>query len=79
MKLIAGMGLAAATLVAIAGQAAPAWAHVTTDPASTPQGGEITLGFRVPNEVTSANVIKVDIAFPTDHPLLGVDTEPTLG
>jgi uncharacterized protein YcnI len=59
--------------------AAPALAHVTTDPSSAPQGGEITLGFRVPNEVTAANVTKVDVAFPTDHPLLGVDTEPLPG
>ncbi len=61
------------------GLAAPAFAHVTTDPSSAPQGGEITLGFRVPNEVTGANVVRVDIQFPTDPPLLGVDTEPVPG
>ena len=57
----------------------PASAHVTTDPGSAPQGGEITLGFRVPNEMAAANVTQVQIAFPTDHPLLGVDTEPIAG
>lgn len=61
------------------GLATPAFAHVTTDPSSAPQGGEITLGFRVPNEEASANVVKIDIAFPTDPPLLGVDTEAVPG
>ena len=76
IKMLAGTGLALALLL---GWAAPALAHVTTDPSSAPQGGEITLGFRVPNEEASANVVKVDIAFPTDPPLLGVDTEPVPG
>jgi uncharacterized protein YcnI len=76
LKLLAGAGLGAALLIAAAG---PAFAHVTTDPSSAPQGGEITLRFRVPNEVASANVVKVDVAFPTDHPLLGVDTEAIAG
>jgi len=76
IKMLAGTGLALALLL---GLATPAFAHVTTDPSSAPQGGEITLGFRVPNEEASANVVKVDIAFPTDPPLLGVDTEPVPG
>lgn len=75
-QLLAGIGAAAAMVV---GLAAPAWAHVTTDPSSAPQGGEITLGFRVPNEVAGANVVRVDIQFPTNPPLLGVDTEPVNG
>jgi periplasmic copper chaperone A len=59
--------------------AAPAFAHVTTDPSSAPQGGEITLGFRVPNEVAGANVVRVDLQIPTNPPLLGIDTEPVYG
>jgi uncharacterized protein YcnI len=73
---MAAAGLAAAMLVGLAG---PASAHVTIDPGSAPQGGEITLGFRVPNEMAAANVTQVQIAFPTDHPLLGVETEPIAG
>jgi uncharacterized protein YcnI len=73
LKGLMGAGVSAAILL---GLAAPAWAHVTVDPETAPQGGEITLRFRVPNEVSNANVVKVDIAFPTDHPLLGVDVEP---
>jgi uncharacterized protein YcnI len=76
LKLLAGIGAAAAIVMALA---APAFAHVTTDPSSAPQGGEITLGFRVPNEVAGANVVRVDIQFPTNPPLLGVDTEPVPG
>ena len=75
-KLLAGAGLAAILLLAMA---APAFAHVTTDPSSAPQGGEITLGFRVPNEVAGANVVRVDLQIPTNPPLLGIDTEPAYG
>jgi uncharacterized protein YcnI len=75
-KILAGAGVAAAILLM---SAPPAWAHVTVDPDSAAQGAEITLRFRVPNEVTNANVTKVDIALPTDHPLLGVAVEPIAG
>jgi len=76
LKLLAAAGVATILVVAVS---APAFAHVTTDPDSAPQGGEITLGFRVPNEETNANVTQVEIDLPTDTPLLGVDTEPLPG
>jgi uncharacterized protein YcnI len=76
LRLLAATATCVATLLA---SAAPAWAHVTTDPDAAPKGGELTLRFRVPNEVTNTNVVKVDIAFPTDHPLLGVAVEPVAG
>jgi uncharacterized protein YcnI len=76
LKVLAGAGVA--TIIVIA-MSAPAFAHVTTDPASAPQGGEITLGFRVPNEQTTANVTQVEIDIPTDTPLLGLDTQPLPG
>jgi uncharacterized protein YcnI len=59
--------------------ATPAWAHVTVDPSSAPKGAEITLGFRVPNEEAAADTVKVQIFFPSDHPLLGVDPEEAPG
>jgi uncharacterized protein YcnI len=72
-----GAGSAAAVLLlAVAG---PALAHVTTDPDSAPKGGEITLGFRVPNEETSATTTRVEFDFPSDHPLLGVDPQAEPG
>ena len=57
----------------------PAYAHVTVDPSSAPQGAEITLGFRVPSEEPTADTIKIQIFFPTAHPILGVDPEPIRG
>jgi uncharacterized protein YcnI len=59
--------------------AGPAWAHVTLDPSTAPKGAEITLGFRVPNEEATASTIKVQIFFPSDHPVLGVDPENAPG
>jgi periplasmic copper chaperone A len=76
LKLMGAVGLAAALVLAAA---APAFAHVTTDPDSAPQGGEITLGFPVPNEETNANNTVVEVDFPTTRPLLGVDPEPIPG
>ncbi len=76
LRLLAGMALCTAMLLA---SATPALAHVTTDPEAAPKGGEVTVRFRVPNEVSTTNVVKVDVAFPTDHPLLGVAVEPVAG
>jgi periplasmic copper chaperone A len=76
LKLLAAAAIAPVIVVAMS---APSFAHVTTDPASAPQGSEITLGFRVPNEETNANVTQVEIDLPTDTPLLGVDTQPLAG
>lgn len=68
--------LAAAVLLASAG---PAFAHVTVDPSSAPKGAEITLGFRVPNEEATASTTEIQIFFPSDHPILGVDPQSAPG
>ena len=52
---------------------------MTVDPASAPQGAEITLGFRVPNEEPNAGTVKIQIFFPSDHPILGVDPQSVPG
>jgi uncharacterized protein YcnI len=75
-KLVVGTITVLAVMVAIAG---PAFAHVTVDPASAPQGAEITLGFRVPNEMANAGTVRVQIFFPSDHPILGVDPQSVPG
>ncbi len=75
-RIVLGAGLIAAVVLGVAGAAS---AHVTTDPDSAPQGGEITLGFRAPNEETAANVVQLEVDFPTTTPLLGVDVEPLPG
>jgi len=76
LPLLVATGVAAAGLLAFA---TPAWAHVTVDPSSAPKGGEITLGFRVPNEEATAATVKVQIFFPSDPPVLGVDPEEATG
>jgi periplasmic copper chaperone A len=75
-RLIVAPAVAAAALVVFAPAAS---AHVTVDPSSAPKGGEITLGFRVPNEMSNADTVKVQIFFPTTNPILGVDPESIRG
>ena len=48
-------------------------------PGTAPKGAEITLGFRVPNEEATASTVKVQIFFPSDPPVLGVDPEEAPG
>jgi uncharacterized protein YcnI len=72
---VAACATAALTIAA----AAPAFAHVTVDPATAPKGAEITLGFRVPNEEAAASTVKIQIFFPSDHPILGVDPQSAPG
>jgi uncharacterized protein YcnI len=54
--------------------AAPAFAHVTVDPPSAPQGATVRLSFLVPNEEPRATVTKLQILFPTppETPIPGV-------
>jgi uncharacterized protein YcnI len=73
-----GVGGALA-VVAVLGFAGVAGAHVTVDPSTAPKGGEVTLGFRVPNEEPAATTVQLQVVFPSDHPILGVDPEPTPG
>jgi uncharacterized protein YcnI len=74
------LGAALVVFLAAALSFSPAaGAHVTVDPASAPQGAEITLGFRVPSEEATADTVKVQIFFPTAHPILGVDPAPIRG
>ena len=60
--------------------AIPAAAHVTVH-ADDPQQGasDVRLSFRVPNESDTAVTTKIQVFFPTDHPLVGVLTEPLPG
>jgi uncharacterized protein YcnI len=78
VKLTA-VGVVLVAALATFALATPAWAHVTVDPDQAPQGAEVTLGFRVPNEEAKASTVKVQIFFPADHPVLGVDAEKTPG
>src|SRR6185295_7955165 len=71
------VGLAAAAILMLT--ALPAFAHVTVNPNEAEKGGFTKLTFRVPNEETSANTIKIDVKFPTDHPIASVSVKPKAG
>lgn len=68
-------GVTALTL----GLALPALAHVTINPGSAEQGGFTKVAFRVPNERDDASTTKLEVAFPTDHPLAFVSVKPVPG
>ncbi|MEU5833934.1 YcnI family protein [Streptomyces diacarni] len=68
--------LAAGTLMLVAG---PASAHVSVDPQEAPKGGYSTVDFKVPNEKDDASTVKLEVTFPTDHPLASVMPQPVPG
>ncbi|MEU1392555.1 MULTISPECIES: YcnI family protein [unclassified Nonomuraea] len=70
--------LAAATALT-AGLALPALAHVSITPGTAEQGGFTKVAFRVPNERDNASTTKVQVSFPTDHPLAFVSVKPVPG
>jgi uncharacterized protein len=55
-----------ASLMVLAG---PASAHVTVSPSSAPKGSDAVLTFVAPNEKDNATTTKVEVQFPTDHPI----------
>ncbi|MFI7699941.1 YcnI family protein [Nonomuraea sp. NPDC049480] len=69
----------AATAVLTAGLALPALAHVTIQPGTAEQGGFTKVAFRVPNERDNASTTKIEVSFPTDHPLAFVSVKPLPG
>jgi uncharacterized protein YcnI len=75
-RAVAVVGLVFGTLVLMA---APAWAHVTVAPESAPRGAtDVQITFRVPSEEASPTT-KIEIALPTDPPLVGVLAQPVPG
>jgi uncharacterized protein len=77
IRRAAGASAAAVALsVALAG---PAFAHVTVNPKSAAGGSFGALTFRVPTEKDDASTTKVQVAFPTDHPLASVSVKPVPG
>ncbi|MFE7751262.1 YcnI family protein [Streptomyces sp. NPDC057428] len=73
---IAG-GVAASAVVLLAG---PASAHVSVQPQGpAAKGGYATVNFKVPNERDDASTVKLEVNFPTDHPLASVSPQPVAG
>lgn len=75
---IAAVGaLAGATVLVLSG---PAFAHVSVSAEGTAaKGGYATVNFKVPNERDNASTTKLEVSFPTDHPLASVMPEPVPG
>ncbi|MEU0136789.1 YcnI family protein [Streptomyces sp. NPDC006296] len=70
-------GVAASTVLLLAGTAS---AHVSVQPqGEAAKGGYATVNFKVPNERDDASTVKLEVTFPTDHPLASVSPEPVAG
>jgi uncharacterized protein YcnI len=59
--------------------ARPAWAHVEVEPEEATRGATVDLSFHVPNEEDDASTTRVEIAFPTDHPIASARPQPVAG
>ncbi len=65
--------------VALLVLAGVAWAHVTVNPHTAPQGGYTEVPFRVPNERNDAATTQLEVNLPTDHPIASVQTRAVPG
>jgi uncharacterized protein YcnI len=68
-RILGALGVAGGVVVATA---STAWAHVEIDPGSQPKGATVTFAFRVPDEEDQASTVRLDVQFPTDHPIANV-------
>ncbi|MCG7525130.1 YcnI family protein [Streptomyces sp. OfavH-34-F] len=70
-------GVAATTVLMLAGTAS---AHVSVQPqGEAAKGGYAVINFKVPNERDEASTTKLEVSFPTDHPLASVMPQPVPG
>ncbi|WP_069759696.1 YcnI family protein [Streptomyces sp. LUP47B] len=78
---LAATGAVAATAVsAVIVLSSPAFAHVSVAAEGTAaKGGYAVVDFKVPNERDNASTTKLEVNFPTDHPLASVMPEPMAG
>jgi uncharacterized protein len=76
-RLAAAGAVAASAVVVLS---SPAFAHVTVQPeGAAAKGGYAVVDFKVPNERDNASTTKLEVNFPTDHPLASVMPEPMAG
>src|SRR5437588_7259602 len=80
-RLLARAALAAAAILAVGLMGSEAaWAHVTPQPPTLPKGAsDVIIGFAVPNEMTNASTVKLELDLPTDHPITGILAEAKPG
>ncbi|MFC8387922.1 YcnI family protein [Streptomyces sp. NPDC057238] len=75
---IAAAGAAAGA--AVLAVSTPCFAHVSVQPeGEAAKGGYAVVGFKVPNERDDASTTKLEVTFPTDHPLASVMPQPVEG
>lgn len=78
MSRAALVGAAAVSSVVLV--SAPAFAHVSVQPEGPAAKGEYAVvDFKVPNERDDAATTKLEVSFPTDHPLASVMPQPIPG
>ncbi|MFE7758187.1 YcnI family protein [Streptomyces sp. NPDC057429] len=76
-RIAIAAGIAASTVLLLAG---PASAHVSVQPqGEAAKGGYATINFKVPNERDDASTTKLEVSFPTDHPLASVSPQTVPG
>ncbi len=76
-RIAATAALAGATVLVLSG---PAFAHVSVSAeGAAAKGGYATVNFKVPNERDNASTTKLEVSFPTEHPLASVMPQPVDG
>ncbi|MET8942868.1 YcnI family protein [Streptomyces sp. NPDC004542] len=76
-RLAAAAAVAGVSVLALS---APAFAHVSVQPETTPaKGGYAVVDFKVPNERDDASTTKLEVNLPADHPLASVMPQPIDG
>jgi uncharacterized protein YcnI len=75
-RIAATGAVCAVALLVLAGVA---WAHVTVNPHTAPQGSYTKVSFQVPNERDDAATTQLEVNLPTDHPIASVQTRAVPG
>ncbi|MDH6215130.1 YcnI family copper-binding membrane protein [Streptomyces pseudovenezuelae] len=79
-RLGATAAVAATAVTTVVVLSSPAFAHVSVQPeGAAAKGGYAVVDFKVPNERDDASTTKLEVAFPTDHPLASAMPEPMAG
>ncbi|MFJ9148767.1 YcnI family protein [Streptomyces sp. NPDC102270] len=79
-RLAATGAVAATAVTSVIVLSSPAFAHVSVAAEGTAaKGGYAVVDFKVPNERDNASTTKLEVNFPTDHPLASVMPEPMPG
>ncbi|WP_372495489.1 DUF1775 domain-containing protein [Saccharopolyspora soli] len=62
-------------MIALAVTAGVASAHVSTEPSEVSRGDTSRISFRVPNESPTFGTVKLELTFPTEHPISSLRVE----